>query len=115
MKMAKEIVLLPALDTKGAEAEYVKKLIERRGHTVTLVKNGVLGKLAFTPDITREEVVAEAGTTVEEVAALGTEGKASRVMPLGLIKIVKGLYESGELDGLISIGGAAVPAWQRPP
>lgn len=102
----KRIILIASLDTKGAEAEFVRNLLEKRGHRVTLIDDGVLGRPAIRPEITREEVAAEAGTTIEEVAALGTEGKISRVMPVGLIKIVKRLRDSGELDGLISIGGA---------
>ena len=102
----KKIVCIATLDTKGTEAQYVKKLIEKRGHTVTVIDDGVLGKPAITADITREEVAAAANTTIGEVAALGTEGKVSRVMPVGLVEIVKRLYKEGKLDGIISIGGS---------
>lgn len=102
----KKIVCIATLDTKGAEAQYVKKLIEKRGHTVTVIDDGVLGKPTITADITREEVAAAANTTIGEVAALGTEGKVSRVMPVGLVEIVKRLYKEGKLDGIISIGGS---------
>jgi uncharacterized protein (UPF0261 family) len=102
----KKIVCIATLDTKGAEAQYVRKLIEKRGHTVTLIDDGVLGKPAIPAEITREEVAAAANTTIGEVAALGSEGKVSRVMPVGLVEIVKRLYNSGKLDGIISIGGS---------
>jgi len=102
----KKIVCIATLDTKGAEAQYVKKIIEKKGHAVTLIDTGILGKPAITADITREEVAAAANTTIPEVIALGTEGKASRVMPIGLAEIVKRLYNSGKLDAVISIGGS---------
>ena len=45
------IVVMGALDTKGAELKFVKEQIEARGHTVVVVDVGVLGEPAFAPDV----------------------------------------------------------------
>jgi uncharacterized protein (UPF0261 family) len=103
--MQKIVVCIGTLDTKGREIEYVKEIIEQRGHKVLLIDNGILGKPTISPDITREEVAAAAGTTLDEIKAIGNESKAVEIMTMGLCNLVKNLYHSGRLDGVISIGG----------
>lgn len=102
----KRIVCIATLDTKGAEVLYLKNIIEKSGHIVTVIDDGMAGEPAFIPDVTREEVAAAANATLDEVVSLGTQDKASRIMPIGLIEIVKRLYKSGRLDGVIAIGGS---------
>jgi uncharacterized protein (UPF0261 family) len=69
------------------------------------VDDGILGKPTIRPDITREEVAVAAGTTLDEIKAIGIESKSIEVMASGLRNLVKSLYDSGRLDGVISIGG----------
>jgi uncharacterized protein (UPF0261 family) len=102
----KRIVCIGTLDTKGAEVLYLRNLIQKRGHAVTVIDDGVVGEPAFIPDITREEVAAAAGATLDEVISFGTQDKASRIMPIGLTEIVKRLYSSGLLNAVIGIGGS---------
>jgi uncharacterized protein (UPF0261 family) len=104
-KMKKIIVCIATLDTKGQEIKFIKDIIERRGHKTLIVDSGILGKPTIPPDITREEVAAAAGTTLDEIKAIGNESKAVEMMALGLCNLVKNLYHSGRLDGVISIGG----------
>ncbi|MBN1486179.1 MAG: Tm-1-like ATP-binding domain-containing protein, partial [Anaerolineae bacterium] len=58
--MAKTVVIVGALDTKGHEFAFVKELIEKEGLKTLVVDFGVMGEPFFTPEITRAEV-AEAG------------------------------------------------------
>jgi uncharacterized protein (UPF0261 family) len=60
--MAKTVVLIGALDTKGKEFAFVKDLIEQQGLKTLVVDFGVLGKPAFEPDIGREEVARAGGS-----------------------------------------------------
>jgi uncharacterized protein (UPF0261 family) len=103
--MKKIIVCIATLDTKGQEIKFIQDIIERRGYKTLIVDDGILGKPTIRPDITREEVAAAAGTTLDEIKAIGNESKAVEMMTLGLCNLVKNLYHSGRLDGVISIGG----------
>jgi uncharacterized protein (UPF0261 family) len=103
--MKKIIVCIATLDTKGQEMEFMKDMIEQRGHETLIVDDGILGEPTIRADITREEVAASAGTTLDEIKAIGNESKAIEMMTVGLCNLVKNLYHSGRLDGVISIGG----------
>lgn len=101
----KTIVCVGTLDTKAVEIEYVKNIIEKRGHRVILVDTGILGKPGIPPDITREDVAAAAGSSLEEVVGIGNEKKAVEVFITGLGKLLNELHRTGKLDGVISLGG----------
>jgi uncharacterized protein (UPF0261 family) len=101
----KTIVCVGTLDTKAVEIDYVKKIIQKRGHRVTLIDTGILGKPGITPDITREDVAKAAGSSLEEVIGTGNENKAVEVLIKGLGNILKELHGTGRLDGVISLGG----------
>lgn len=109
-KTKKNIVLLGTFDTKTQESLYVKNIIERGAFTVTSVDmgTGARGRLLFHPDFPKEEVVAAAGSTMEEILALGKAGQEVRIIELmatGAIKICQSLHEEGKLDGVLSLGG----------
>jgi uncharacterized protein (UPF0261 family) len=103
--MQKTIVCIATLDTKGLEIQYIKEIIEQRGHRVLLIDDGILGDPIVPTDINREEVAKAAGSSLDEVRAIANEAKAVETMAEGLGKILKELYRSGKLDGVISIGG----------
>ena len=44
---ASTIVVIGALDTKGAEVAFLKDQIEARGHRALVIDSGVLGEPAF--------------------------------------------------------------------
>ena len=102
----KNILLIATLDTKGDEAEYVKKIIERMGHKVIIGDDGVLDEPQLKADISRHEIARAAGSSISALASQRDEGKASEIMSKGLTKIAKDLYEDGKIDGVISIGGS---------
>ena len=102
--MGKTIVLMGALDTKGAEYRYIKERIEEQGFRVIVIDVGMRGKPLFQPDITREQVAQTAGFDIEELAS-GEEGEGIQVMLKGASKIVHELRQSGKLDGILSLGG----------
>jgi uncharacterized protein (UPF0261 family) len=104
-KLKKTIVCIGTLDTKGSEIQYVKNIIEQRGHQVLLIDNGILGAPTIAADIGSEDVARAAGSTLEQIRGMESEIKAIEIMTEGLCKIVKDLYQSGNLDGVISIGG----------
>ncbi|MAS37248.1 MAG: hypothetical protein CL610_24825 [Anaerolineaceae bacterium] len=103
--MAKTVVIIGALDTKGDEFAFVKNLIEHAGVQTLVVDFGVMGAPAFAPDITREEVVAAAGGDLNYLASGDHKDEAMQAMAKGLANVVRGLYDDGRLDGIIGMGG----------
>lgn len=103
--MGKNILLIATFDTKGAEANYAKELIEKRGHSALLMDISCQGEPDFTPDITAEEVAQKAGTTIQEVRAFKEVGPAVRIMTSGAITLVRDLVDAGRLGGILCLGG----------
>jgi len=103
----KKIVLVSTLDTKGSEAAFLKGLIQERGYRVILLDTNTGREPSFPPDISAKEVAKAAGWNIEEVRRMKDTDKVSSIMIEGAIKKVKTLLEKGELDGIISFGGAS--------
>jgi uncharacterized protein (UPF0261 family) len=108
--MKKNIALVGTLDTKWEEFLYVKDLIEKNNYQATTIDVGTgwRGKLVYAPDYAREEVARAGGSNMEEILSLGERGQENRMMEImadGAIRICWQLYESGRLDGVLSLGG----------
>lgn len=104
--MARSIVLLGTLDTKGDQLEYLKQLVEKRGHEACVIDVGVIGPVPFTPTISRQEVARAGGSAIEEIIALNSPGAAMVQMAKGASEILKELYAKGRLDGFVAVGGS---------
>jgi uncharacterized protein (UPF0261 family) len=103
--MQAKILIVATLDTKGQEAAFLKELIESKGHIPVILDCGVLGKPSITPDISRETVAMEAGTTLKEILDKGDKNHAISTMAEGATRIAKKLFDQGELNGVLSMGG----------
>ena len=104
--MPEPVVLVGALDTKGAEFQFVRDLIRDRGLETIVVDFGVLGDPPFQPDITSDEVARAGGSSIRELRSSQDKTKAMRVMADGLAKVVSDLYESGRLGGILGMAGS---------
>lgn len=104
--MTRTVVLAGALDTKGREFEFVRDLIAQRGLQTLVIDFGVMGEPAFSPDISRSEVAAAGNGDLATLADGNHKDEAMRVMAEGLAKIVRRLYEQGQLHGILSMGGS---------
>jgi uncharacterized protein (UPF0261 family) len=103
--MAKKIVIVGTLDTKGEEHLFLKQRIEEKGLVAIVIDTGVIGPPYFVPDVSREQVSKAAGYEIEELAKKQERKFAIDMMALGASRIVRRLYEEGNLEGIISIGG----------
>jgi uncharacterized protein (UPF0261 family) len=103
----KTIVLVSTLDTKGSEAAFLKGLIQERGYRVILLDTNTGGEPSIPPDISAKEVAEAGGGNIEEMRKMKDTAKVSSIMIEGAIKKVKTLLKKGELDGIISFGGAS--------
>lgn len=104
--MAKTVVIVGALDTKGEEFAYIKALLKKKRLKTIVVDFGVLGEPAFEPDVSRSTVAAAGGGDLERFRFGEHKDEAMKVMATGLAVIVRQLYDSGKLDGIISMGGS---------
>lgn len=103
--MPKTVVIVGALDTKGAEFAYIRQLIEETGLSTLTVDFGVMGTPAFDADVTRQEVAKAANADLTYLASGDHKDEAMQAMTKGLATVVSQLYQDGRLDGIIGMGG----------
>lgn len=99
--MARTVVLVGALDTKGEDFRFIRDLIAGHGLATLVVDFGVMGSPGFTPDVSRDEVVAAAGGDLARMASGDHKDEAMQTMAAGLASVVKRLHDEGHLDGII--------------
>ena len=105
--MRRTVGVIGTLDTKGAELKFIKDQIEARGVETLVIDVSVIGKPAFTPGISASEIARAAGADLNELIKERDRGRSIATMGKGAAVIVKDLYGSGKIHGVISIGGSA--------
>lgn len=106
--MAKTIVILGTLDTKGEHLHLLKKKIEERGHTALILDLSMGSVPAFPADIPAAEVARIAGYNIEELVAGRNRSASTEVMIAGAKQKVLELLSKGEIDGIVALGGATM-------
>ncbi|MAF67214.1 MAG: hypothetical protein CMJ84_16350 [Planctomycetes bacterium] len=101
------VYLVATLDTKGAEAEFVRAELAAHGVEARLVDTGCLGTPQVCADVSREEVFAAAGTSLEEMVARSDRGEAVTRAAEGACRIIRKAFGCGECSGVLSLGGSA--------
>jgi uncharacterized protein (UPF0261 family) len=99
------IVVIGTLDTKGEEIGYLKELILKRGHRPFIVDIGAGGKARLEADIPATEVARAAGTEIEQLWDSRERQNVTEVMIKGAVSKLAALCRTGEVEGVISIGG----------
>ena len=106
MHVVPKVLMVITLDTKAAEAHYVREVLEAHGvgvvHLDASIRSSVQGGAEIAPDA----VASAAGSTLEQVRELKHEGKCQAVMTQGAIKLAEGLYRRGKIAGVIGVGGS---------
>ena len=105
--MTKIVAIVGTLDTKGADFQFLRDEIVRRGCGVLVIDVGVVGEPAFAPDVPRTEVAAAAGVDLGALRSAGDRGEAVAAMARGIPLVVRRLYDEGRIHGVISMGGGA--------
>ena len=105
--MAKGIVIVCNLDTRGEEIVFVKDLIAGRGHEAILLDFSMEEIPPFPGDITTEEVAARGGLPIEVVREKYRSDRdtATNNQIRGAAAIVDDLVKQGRVQGIIGIGG----------
>jgi uncharacterized protein (UPF0261 family) len=101
------IVIVGTLDTKGAEHDFARGIIEDQGVDTHLIDAGVRGEPAVEADTPREEVARRGGTELEELIDADDRGEAVDTMARGAAAVAADLHEEGVLEGILSLGGSA--------
>lgn len=110
MARSKAVVLIGSLDTKSDEIAFLRDKIKAEGHETITMDVGILGEALTKADISREEVAARGGSTLEglvENARKGVDKAAAvRIMAEGASQIVAELFREGSVAAVVAIGGA---------
>lgn len=105
-KSRKTVVLAGALDTKATEFAFIRSLLEKQGISTLLIDFGILGEPGIAPDISRREIASAAGGDLETLRRDRRRDEALELMGRGLALVARRLYDAGELDGILSMGGS---------
>lgn len=101
------VLLFATLDTKGVEAAFVRARLRELGVEVQLVDCGTLQPPLVEPDVSRDAVLAAAGTTLAELRANGDRAHAVQAAARGARALALALHARGELSGVLGLGGSA--------
>jgi len=102
----KTIVIVGTLDTKGKQIQFVKEQIEVSGHRVIIMDNSTRQEPSIKADITCDEIAEAAGASIDELRRSKERARITSIMTEGTIRKAKELHSSGEMDAIMSMGGA---------
>ena len=91
------VVLIGALDTKGAELAFARARLTAAGVDTVVVDVGVLGEPTAPSDISREEVAQAGGQELSSLARAGDRGAAVGAMARGAAAVALRLHTQGGL------------------
>lgn len=105
--MARTVVIVATLDTKGEEARLIRDFVVGQGLRALVVDVGVLGEPGIRADVARADVAQAADETIEALVESRDKSRAMEAMTRGAGAVAGRLYAEGKLDGIIGIGGSA--------
>jgi uncharacterized protein (UPF0261 family) len=85
--MPKTILVIGTFDTKDDELTYLIGRIKAEGGAVLSMDVSVLGNPRHPAGISKHDVAAAAGTTIDALIALGEEGEAFEKMSAGAARM----------------------------
>lgn len=103
----RSIVILGALDTKGAEVEFLATRIAGQGCRPVLLDVGTGGEPLVAPDIPAAAVAEAGGGDLAALRGAGDVQRLREVMARGAMTIIRRLLGEGGVDGVIGLGGAS--------
>ena len=99
------VMLVITQDTKQEEAHFVRQTLESAGVEVVHLDPSVRRTIGGA-EISPEQIAAAAGMAIEQVRALGHEGKCQGVMIEGSIKAAQAYHAAHPLSGILAVGGS---------
>lgn len=103
--MSKTIAVVATMDTKGAEADFLREQLKSLGAEACLIDMGVVGEAKTSVDYSREQVFAAAGEDYAKLMEAPTRQAASPIVIAGVAKILQQDIESGKVHAVVGLGG----------
>ncbi|UWQ27874.1 Tm-1-like ATP-binding domain-containing protein [Leisingera sp. M523] len=101
----KTILVAGTYDTKDDELSYLAEVIRGQGGKVLTMDVSVLGDPSQPADVSKQEVAAAGGSSIEAAIGSGDENTAMQIMGAGAAAMALDLYRQGRIDGVIVLGG----------
>lgn len=106
----KHIVIIVTLDTKSAEAAYLKDRIREFGHQPLILDVGCGGLPKMEADVSAIEVAEAASADLDALRNSRDRESATGAMIRGAAAKLTTMIKAGSVDGLVSIGGMSSAA-----
>lgn len=103
--MTKTILVIGTFDTKADELAYLIDRIKAQGGEVLAMDVSVLGEATIPVEVSKHDVAAAVGETIDGLIALGEEGEAFARMSAGAALLTRRLHDAGRVHGMIALGG----------
>jgi uncharacterized protein (UPF0261 family) len=100
-----KVMLIITQDTKGEEARFIRAEIEAAGCDVVLMDPSVRRSIGGA-EISPEAIAEAGGSTIEDVRALGHEGKCQAAMIAGAIPLATKAVAEQDIAGVLAVGGS---------
>ncbi len=104
--MGNRILITGTYDTKDDELTYLAQVIRAQGGEALSMDVSVLGDPKSPTDWSKHDVMAEAGTSFQELCDSGDENFAMQAMARGAAALAARLHREGRFDGAIVLGGS---------
>lgn len=105
MDDAPKVLLIGTQDTKEEEVRFLRQMLEAAGCQVIHMDPSIRRSVGGA-EIAPEMIARAAGSTIEEVRALGHEGECQAVMIEGAKTLISDLHAREGLSGALAIGGS---------
>ncbi len=99
------ILVVGTYDTKDDELGYIAEVITGQGGGVLSMDVSVLGDPSAPTDLSKQDVAAEGGHSIEEAIESGDENIAMQIMAKGAALLAARMHREGHCDGVIVLGG----------
>jgi uncharacterized protein (UPF0261 family) len=104
--VAKSILIIGTLDTKGQETLYLRDKIAALGLSPILMDISMRKVQDCGAEITAQAVAAAAGTSRQLIQASTERSKITHLTIAGATRIAGQLFAQGRVDGVVAIGGS---------
>ncbi|MGY8647136.1 MAG: Tm-1-like ATP-binding domain-containing protein [Verrucomicrobiales bacterium] len=101
----KTVAILATLDTKAAEADFMRTEIETLGGQALLIDLSLVGDSDLKADVSKQEVISAGGGNLDELLVKPNREQSNPFIVTGATKILLELQEAGKIDAVVTLGG----------